>query len=261
MTATTIGPVPARTRLEGWIAPLALAVALLAASVGALTVVGAVVDDDATVAATGEPGDDTGGQPVAAPTGDDHHDDDGDHAHSASEATYDDLPAATQEQVDIARDIARRHPTAADAEAAGWLKATTSLKGIGAHYLHGGVGGFASTDATFDVTQPEILLYDGEGPDARIAGVSYLFDGPDPAGFEGDFDAWHRHNGVCFKDGLVIGEIDGHEGSRISMTEEACSLAGGLTFPIANLTMLHVWVGEGYEGEAPIFAHDHPMLY
>ncbi|HEX5614190.1 MAG TPA: hypothetical protein VFZ83_03450 [Acidimicrobiia bacterium] len=240
-------------------APLALAVAILAASVGTLAVVGAAIDDDtARPAASGPADDDSSGQPVAAPTDDAHGDG---HSHGESEATYDDLPAATQAQVDIAREIARAHPTAADAEAAGWMKATTSLKGIGAHYLRGGVAGFAGTDGGFDVRAPEILLYDGEGPDAPIAGVSYLLDGEDPAGFDGEFDAWHRHNGVCFADGLVIGEIDGHEGSRISMTEEQCTAAGGLSFPIANLTMLHVWVGEGYEGEAPIFAHDHPMLY
>jgi hypothetical protein len=174
---------------------------------------------------------------------------------------YDELPAATKTQVDVARDIARRYPTAADAEAGGWNKATISLKGIGAHYLRGGVGGFASTDAGFDLQNPEILLYDGEGPDAPIAGVSWLISGPDPEGFDGDFDVWHRHAAVCFANGLVIGELDGHEGSAINMTDQQCTAAGGIVFPIDNLTMLHVWVGEGYEDGVPIFAHDHPKLY
>lgn len=261
MATTSIGGVPRRARLDEWFRPLALAAALLAASVGTLAVIGAVTDDDtaAVGGGTGAPADEPGGQPVAAPVDDGH--DHGHGPHGESDASYDELPDATRAQVDVAREIARRYPTAADAEAAGWFKATISLQGIGAHYLKGGVGGFAATDTAFVLEEPEILLYDGEGPDAPIAGVSYLVAGADPEGFDGDFDVWHRHNGVCFKDGLVIAEIDGHEGSTITMTGEDCTAAGGLNFPIDNLTMLHVWVGEGYEDGAPIFAHDHPMLY
>jgi hypothetical protein len=184
------------------------------------------------------------------------------HAHGSEYAIqYKDLPTATRGQLDIVEDIINRYPTAADAEKAGWHKATTNLKGIASHYLRGGVGGFISIDGTFDVRDPEILLYNGEGPDAPIAGVSYLADGPDPAGFAGKWDVWHRHQAVCFARGLVIGEIDGHEGSRIDMTREACTAEGGLSFPLANLTMLHVWMKPGFESSSGVFSHDHPKLY
>lgn len=187
-------------------------------------------------------------------TGDGHS-----HSHGESDASYDELADATKAQVEIARSIAERYPTAADAKKDGWIKATYNLEGIGSHYLKGGVAGFRSNDAVFDVNEPEILLFDGEGDDAPIAGVSYLINGEDPEGFEGDDDVWHRHSGVCFR-GIVIAEVDGHEGSKFSMSSEQCREAGGLVFPIGNLTMLHVWVGKGYEG-APVFAHDNPKLY
>jgi hypothetical protein len=254
----------AQRRFDGWFNAAALALAMLAATVASLAIVGAVTDDDATRVTTER----TGGVPAVADEGDDPAvagagaDADA-HAHSHGEldVLYADLPAATQAEVDTIREIARRYPTAADGIAGGYQKATISLKGIGAHYLKGGIAGFATIDGVYDIDDPEILLYDGEGPDAPLAGISYLVAGADPEGLTGDFDVWHRHNGVCLKDNIVISEIDGAAGSQISMTDQQCTAAGGASFPIGNLTMLHVWVGEGYEDGVPTFAHDHPLLY
>jgi hypothetical protein len=180
--------------------------------------------------------------------------------HREYRVQYADLPAATQAQLDVVREIIERYPTAADAEADGWRRATTNLRGIAAHFLRDGVRGFIGMDGTFDVNDPEILLYDGEGPDAPIVGISYLVSGPNPEGFAGKWDTWHRHDAVCFAGGYVIGEIGGHADSKINMTPAQCDEAGGLTFPIANLTMLHVWMKPGFESGSGVFSHDHPRL-
>jgi hypothetical protein len=184
------------------------------------------------------------------------------HTHALEyDVQYRDLPASTRGELDIVRGIIDRYPTAADAERDGWRKATINLKGIASHYLRGGVGGLVGVDGRFDVRDPEILLFDGEGPDAPIAGISYLQSGPDPQGFTGKWDVWHRHQAVCFAGGLVIAEVGGHPGSRIDMSREQCTARGGLTFPIGNLTMLHVWMKKGFESSAGVFSHDHPGLY
>jgi hypothetical protein len=233
-----------------------VALVALALVVGGVWGIGIAFDDEVTVAPATPAADLAAGTTpttidrLATPVG--HH--------GEYRVQYTDLPAETQAELDIAREIIERYPTAADAERAGWRRATTNLRGIAAHFLKQGVAGFASTDGGFDVREPEILLYDGEGPDAPIVGLSYLVSGPDPEGFTGKWDTWHRHDAVCFAGGYVIGEVDGHEGSKIDMTESACRKAGGTTFPIKNLTMLHVWMKPGFESAHGVFSHDHPEL-
>lgn len=184
------------------------------------------------------------------------------HAHGEeSDAQYEDLPTTTQAELDVVRSIIDRYPTAADAEADGWTRATTNLKGIAAHYLRGGPVGFIGIDEAFDVNDPEILLYDGETPDAPIVGVSYLVAGDTPEGFTGEWDVWHRHAAVCFAGGVVIAEVEGVEGSRINATRDECASQGGLVFPISNLSMIHVWMKDGFESADGVFSHDHPELY
>jgi hypothetical protein len=235
--------------------PWVVAFAALALVVAAVWGIG-VASDGATPAAPTPPGELAAGP---TPTTVDRLNTPVGH-HNEFRVQYADLPAATQAELDIAQEIIERYPTAAVAEKAGWHRATTNLRGIAAHFLKNGVAGFATTDGGFDVRDPEILLYDGEGPDAPIVGLSYLVSGPDPEGFTGKWDTWHRHEAVCFAGGYVIGELDGHEGSKINMTEEACQAAGGRAFPIKNLTMLHVWMKPGYESANGVFSHDHPEL-
>jgi hypothetical protein len=109
----------------------------------------------------------------------------------------------------------------------------------------------------FALLHPPILLYDGEGPDAKFAGVSYVVAG-DIEGFAGCDDGWHSHPSVC---------IDGE--GRITLTEKyspfrysesQCVAHGGRVMKLAADKMLHVWIGPGYTN-APIFAHDNPKLY
>ena len=63
---------------------------------------------------------------------------------------------ALGQQLVTARNVAMTYPTVASALAAGYIKVTTFVPLIGAHYLN-----FAITDDVFDPAQPEMLLYDG----------------------------------------------------------------------------------------------------
>jgi hypothetical protein len=188
-------------------------------------------------------------------------DDDLAHAHvDGPVMQYEDFPPETRAQLDVVSSIIAKYPTAGAAMADGWTPATINLRGIAAHFLKGGPGGFLNMDSTFDVSQPEILLFDGIEPDAPIVGVSYLVSGETPEGFAGPYDVWHRHDAVCFANGLVIGEIGGHEGSKIDVGEQACKDAGGLIFPLKNLSMIHVWMVPDFPSSNGVFSHDHPGL-
>lgn len=178
-----------------------------------------------------------------------------DRHHGESSILYADLPADTRGEVDqVIAAWARRYPTAADAAKDGWWKSTPNLYGIGSHYIKN-VTGF-SVAVPFDMLNPNILLYDGEGPDAKFAGVSYVVAG-DIEGFTGTYDFWHAHGSVCIKDGKISLT---EERSRFWYSETECTANGGRVMPIAADRMIHLWIGPGYT-DAPIFAHDNPEIY
>ena len=186
----------------------------------------------------------------------------GGHHHNDSKITYAQLTPQTKAQVDIVIKWASKYKTAADANKDGWVKATRSLYGIGAHYLKGGPLGFTTMPTDPNLAEPNVLLFDGEGTDAKLAGVSYIMNNPvNPEGFTGKDDSWHRHDSVCFiiKQMLVVSEGSA-EGSPINLPADVCKAREGIMFPISNLTMMHLWIGDGYMGNYPIFAHDHPLL-
>jgi hypothetical protein len=172
--------------------------------------------------------------------------------------TYDQLPARTKAEVDqLIAAYAHKYPTGADATKDGWYKATPSLYGIGAHYTHG--IGFPATP-TFDLLHPNMLLYDGDGPDARFAGVSYsVSSATAPTGFAGPYDVWHSHGSVCLKGGTVVSLTE--DDSDVWLSASECTARGGRVMPIPGDLMIHVWIGPGYFEAAPIFAHDNPKLY
>ncbi len=195
--------------------------------------------------------------------GNDHGDGAKGHQHNDSQITYDQLQPTTKAEVDVVKAWAAKYKTGADAKKDGWVKATKSLYGIGAHWLKGGVTGFATADGVFNIKEPNILLFDGEGDDAKLAGVSWILGMPtDPEGFTGPHDSWHRHDSVCFllSEFLVISEGEA-DGSPINLSAASCEDQGGQMFPISNLTMMHLWIGDEYISAGPIFAHDHPMLF
>jgi hypothetical protein len=251
-------------KVSGNVGAVLIAVATLGVAVGAAMLVGDE-PDPATVAATGTG--DTAAAAAAEPTAAQteaaarearlttpvgHH---GEYA-----VQYDDLPDATQQQLQVAQDLIAKYPTVADAEADGWTAATVNLKGIAAHFLHGGVREFATLDDQFDINQPEALLFDGLEPTDPIIGVSYLVSGDTPDGFDGKWDVWHRHDAVCFAGGLVVAEVGGHPDSKIAISEEECKAENGFMFPISNLSMIHVWMDPDNPSSNGVFSHDHPAL-
>jgi len=76
-----------------------------------------------------------------------------------SDIAYNKLPRKTKAEVDqVIAAYAHKYPTAADATKDGWVKASLSFYGIGAHYTHG--IGIPATPS-FDLLNPNMLLYDG----------------------------------------------------------------------------------------------------
>ena len=194
---------------------------------------------------------DTAATPIAA-----------DHVHTESTITYDQLPKQTKAEVDEVIALwGNRYATAADAMKDGWFKATRSLYGIGAHYLRAtsvrGTSIFGGS-ATFDRLNPNILLFDGDGPDAKFAGVSYVLPTV-PEGFSGPYDSWHSHASVCLQGGTVVSLTE--ENSPVWLTESECRARGWSVLPLANAEMMHLWIGPEYIDGAAIFAHDNPKLY
>lgn len=156
------------------------------------------------------------------------------------------------EELAIARDVALAHPTAADAEAAGWAKVTPYLPGIAAHYIK-----YDLIDGTFEVDEPEMILYDGNGPDARVVGLSYYIwhegDAEPTQGFTGANDHFHRHIGLCQAPGQgVIGDS--------STTAEECEAMGGKKAEGSKGWMSHAWVVPGCESAWGVFSAASPTL-
>ena len=154
------------------------------------------------------------------------------------------------QQLTVARDAALRYPTAADAQAAGYHQSTPYVPRIGAHWLKPSALG-----NPFDPAEPEMLLYDGNGLDARIVGLSYLgLTDPEtpPEGFAGPNDPWHQHIGLCLKGSRVIGDVD--------TSEEECRERGGRKSALDDLWMAHAWVVPGWESAWGVFSAEHPDL-
>ena len=115
------------------------------------------------------------------------------HNASASGIRKRDLSAATQGELASARRATAKYHDIAQAEADGYVSFELYESGEGFHYLK-----FSLLDATFDPTQPEMLLYSPVPGENRLelAGVEYLVPialSPDaPAGFTGDADEWRN---------------------------------------------------------------------
>ncbi len=156
-----------------------------------------------------------------------------------------------QAELDIARDAALAYPTAADAQAAGWRKVTNYVPGIAAHYMN-----FSYVDDRFEVDKPEMILYDGDGPEARVVGLSYYIlqksSFQPTQGFTGPNDDYHRHDGLCIKGGVVI--------QGTGSTAEQCAAAGGFKSDGSAGWMNHAWVVPGCESPWGVFSGASPTL-
>ncbi|HYI62354.1 MAG TPA: hypothetical protein VEW93_11195 [Acidimicrobiales bacterium] len=159
--------------------------------------------------------------------------------------------AQLEDEIDLARETALRHPTAADAVEAGYMRVTPYVAGIAAHYMN-----FDLVDGTFDIEGPEMLLYDGNEPDAHIVGLSYYINQEGTAeptqGFTGANDHYHRHVGLCVGAGGVIGDS--------TTTEEDCAARGGTKANGSKGWMAHAWVVPGCESPWGVFSAASPTL-
>jgi hypothetical protein len=149
--------------------------------------------------------------------------------------------AALDSQLALARATALRYPTVADARAAGYKAGTPYESMIGSHEVL-----FAEVDGAFEITRPEMLLYDGDDPASRIVGLSYYFLGSAPPdGFVGKADRWHQHRNTCLTPDGPVFAGDGYRQCRSSGR---------------NSWMLHAWVVPGYESPQGVFSDENARL-
>lgn len=158
---------------------------------------------------------------------------------------------ALGDELRTARDVAMTMPTAQDAMDNGYRLVTYYLPGIAAHYIN-----FSYIDTEFELDKPEMLLYDGNDPEASIVGLSYyLLGSPDlepTQGFTGQNDHYHRHVGLCMRDGVIVGDT--------TLSEEQCAARGGFKLMTVAGWMSHAWVIPGCESPWGVFSAASPIL-
>ena len=156
-------------------------------------------------------------------------------------------------QLTAARDFALRHPTVADATAAGYRLAGGFAPGSGAHYItFGGLTG----SGPFDPAKPISLIYDGTSPTSQVIGLMYYGMGQGaPEGFAGPNDHWHRHSNVCIKSGS--GGIEVPFPADQDVTAAQCTAVQGSLLKTTGY-MVHAWVVPSWESPQGVFSHDNP---
>jgi hypothetical protein len=154
-------------------------------------------------------------------------------------------------ELEEAKDFALAHPTAKDAREAGYVRVTGYVPGIAAHFMN-----FGYVDDTFEITKPEMLLYDGDDDDAAVVGLSYYItmdaEVEPTQGFTGDEDRYHVHSGLCVGPGGVIGDS--------TTTDEECADRGGRKALGSGNWMSHAWVVPGCESPWGVFSGNNPLL-
>lgn len=208
---------------------------------------------------------------AASPAGQHGHDEGAGHSHGGGargaghthteEAVIPPTPldeatrVALAAQLSRVRELALEHPTVADAEADGYLRAGPFAPGAGAHYVNQSFG----QDQGFDVERPLSYLYAGTDPDSPIVGVMYftLTDTP-PEGFAGPLDTWHEHSGVCLQ-ARPDGSLDVPLPPDTDVTEADCAEVGGDFLGITG-QMVHAWVVPGWDSPLGVFSHDNPLV-
>ena len=166
-----------------------------------------------------------------------------------------DRPTAVvlQEQQALARAVAAKYPTVADAEAAGYHASTTYVPCIGAHYTNIGLVG------PFDPAAPSELLYDGTRPDSKIVGLSYLvftlvarLTASPVRTITGTSTTPTAACASRTANGQAIGAEE--------VTPEQCAAIGGIKHELPDIWMMHDWVVPGWECSWGVFAPECPEL-
>lgn len=206
-------------------------------------------DDEPAVAGPGVgSGEVAGVAPTAGTDADAEHEHDGPQAWQpiTDPAVCEELRA----ELATAAEVAARYPTPTEAREAGYVMVTTYLPDIASHWMN-----FSLVDARFEVERPEMLLYDGIGPDATMVGLSYYLvgtDEPPTVGFAGGNTPYHRHVGLCVRGTLVVG------GEKLSAEE--CRARGGVKNDGSQAWMAHAWVVPGCESPWGVFSAKNPKL-
>jgi hypothetical protein len=150
-----------------------------------------------------------------------------------------------------AQDVALALPTVADAKKAGYFMVAPYVPGIASHWMN-----FRYVDGQFDLEHPEMILYDGNDDNAQVVGLSYYLIDPGEEqptdGFVSDNDLYHRHIGLCIKNGQVIADT--------SVTDEECAALGGTKSGGQAGWMSHAWVVPGCESPWGVFSAANPVL-
>lgn len=150
-----------------------------------------------------------------------------------------------------AQTYAKQFPTKADAEANGFHFLAPWIPGQGTHHVNIEAG---VTDQ-FDPDKPNMLMYDGNGPNAKLTGMVWVVDSGHmpPEGFPGDNDHWHAHEKLCFTPGeFIVGD---------NISDAQCTARGGVNRDTSEQWMVHVWLPT-YAGwqATDIFNKDHPNI-
>ena len=174
--------------------------------------------------------------------------------------------------IDEANEWVSQWPTQAAAAADGWVRVTPYFPGMGTHNVRGGVTpamlvdpefdrhnpilDAVGLDGVFDPTRPDVLQFDGNGPNARLVGFDYYVrtdTGLPPEGFPGNNDWWHHHPWIChrYSDAQQIG---------FNMSDSACTNVGGVNVNLSNYYMLHVWSTEGMHYTPDVYAGMIPCI-
>jgi hypothetical protein len=157
-------------------------------------------------------------------------------------------------QLAIARTVAMKYPTVADALRGGLIQAGLFTPGAGAHYVSiaGSVGGLSGA-GTVDPSKPEAWIYDGTDPGSRIVGLMYAsFSVEAPEGFAGPNDHWHRHTNLCVTFGG--GKINIPFAPDSSVTRAQCTADHGM-FMRRTFWMVHAWVVPAWKSPQGVFSH------
>jgi hypothetical protein len=166
--------------------------------------------------------------------------------------------ATLQHQLTLARDMAMKYPTVADAEAAGWRRSGPFAPGLGAHYFnYAGGSGFMPSGVVDDneAVHPAALIYDGTQPTSRVAGLMYYSLYPRlPKGFAGENDIWHYHTDVCIVPPGPDGVVNTPFGADTTVTKKMCDGVHGNLIKKTSW-MLHAWVVPGYDSPQGVFSH------
>ena len=185
----------------------------------------------------------------------------GHHAHISPAYKLDaDSQRALDAQIAITRAVARRYPTVADAEAAGYRRAGPYSPGLGAHYVLPSAASLnvdGQLDAA-DIAHPLSIQYDGTEPTSHVAGfMFYSMSKVEPEGFVGRNDVWHIHTELCLRDGPNGTEAP--FGADKAATKQQCDAVGG-TITKRTQWMVHVWSVPGYANPDGVFGEENPNL-